>query len=239
MLRNVWSLADRPIKNMLWLLEGKGVRVFGLPGEDRDVDAFSFWRAGRPFIFLNPEKSAERLRFDLAHELGHLILHKGVPTARERSFEMQANQFASAFLMPATGLLAQASTGSGEIRLADVFVMKKSWRVSATAMVRRLFDLKLIGDWHYRTWMVDLSSRGYRRGEPDGVHPEQSRFISSLLSVAREQKMSLRDMATFSGVPERVIQEAFAGLAIIPISTGSHGRRLSAASASHLSVVQH
>jgi len=84
MLRQIWSLSDRPVKNMLWLLERQGVRIFSLPGEDRDVDAFSFWHGGRPYIFINPDKSAERLRFDLAHELGHLILHKGVSTARER-----------------------------------------------------------------------------------------------------------------------------------------------------------
>jgi Zn-dependent peptidase ImmA (M78 family)/DNA-binding XRE family transcriptional regulator len=163
MLRRAWGMPDSPIKNVLWLLEAKGIRVFSLPGDGRDVDAFSFWRDGRPFIFLNPDKSAERLRFDLAHELGHLILHKGVATARERHYELQANQFASAFLMPASGLLVQASTGSGQLRLSDIFVMKKSWKVSATAMVRRLFDLGLVSEWHYRSWMVDLSSRGYRR----------------------------------------------------------------------------
>jgi Zn-dependent peptidase ImmA (M78 family)/DNA-binding XRE family transcriptional regulator len=218
MLRQIWSLSDRPVKNMLWLLERQGVRIFSLPGEDRDVDAFSFWHGGRPYIFINPDKSAERLRFDLAHELGHLILHKGVSTARERHYEMQANQFASSFLMPAAGLLAQVSTASGQLRLQDVYVMKRSWKVSAVAMVRRLFDLGAILDWHYRNWMVDLSSRGYRRGEPDGMHPEQSRLITSLLARARQDGVGLEQMSQQSGIPVRAIEEAFTGLAVVPLA---------------------
>lgn len=221
MLRQIWGLSDRPIKNMLWLLERQGIRVFSLPSEDRDVDAFSFWHGGRPYVFLNVDKSAERLRFDLAHELGHLILHKGVSTARERHYEMQANQFASAFLMPTAGLLAQLSTASSQIRLQDVYVMKRSWKVSAVAMVRRLFDLGAILDWHYRNWMVDLSSKGYRRGEPDGVHPEQSRLITSVLARAREDGIGLGQMSRDSGVPLHAIQDAFTGLAVVPLAMTS------------------
>lgn len=219
MLRQIWSMSDRPVKNMLWLLERRGVRVFSLPPVDRDVDAFSFWHSGRPYIFINPAKSAERLRFDLAHELGHLILHKGVSTSRERHYEMQANQFASSFLMPAAGLLAQVSTASSQLRLQDVYVMKRSWKVSAVAMVRRLFDLGAILDWHYRNWMVELSARGYRRGEPDGVHPEQSRLITSLLAQARDDGVGLGQMSQQSGIPVQAIEAAFTGLAVVPLAT--------------------
>jgi len=238
MLRQIWALSDRPVKNIMWLLEQHGVRIFSIPSEDRDVDAFSFWHGGRPYIFINTEKSAERLRFDLAHELGHLILHKGVSTARERHYEIQANQFASSFLMPAAGLLAQVSTASSQLRLQDIYVMKRSWRVSAVAMVRRLFDLGAILDWHYRNWMVDLSSRGYRRGEPDGMHPEQSRLITSLLARAREDGVGLGQMSQRSGVPVRTIEQAFTGLAVVPLAVTTAERQpATSAVAPRLSVV--
>jgi len=238
MLRQIWALSDRPIKNMMWLLERHGIRIFSIPREDRDVDAFSFWYSGRPYIFINTEKSAERLRFDLAHELGHLILHKGVSTARERPYEIQANQFASGFLMPAAGLLAQVSTASSQLRLQDIHIMKRSWKVSAVAMVRRLFDLGAILDWHYRNWMVDLSSRGYRRGEPDGIHPEQSRLITSLLAQARQDDVGLREMSQKSGVPIRTIEQAFTGLAVVPLAVTTGGPQPTTASvAPRLSIV--
>src|SRR5712691_8586629 len=63
-LRSIWGLHQRPINQLLALLERKGIRVFSLPIEEREVDAFSFWRNAKPFIFLNTSKSAERIRFD-------------------------------------------------------------------------------------------------------------------------------------------------------------------------------
>ncbi|NVZ67186.1 ImmA/IrrE family metallo-endopeptidase, partial [Pseudomonas gingeri] len=69
-LRRVWGLGNAPIPNMIHLLESKGIRVFSLAEETREVDAFCTWYEGKPFIFLNTIKSAERSRFDAAHELG-------------------------------------------------------------------------------------------------------------------------------------------------------------------------
>ncbi|MBK8210507.1 MAG: ImmA/IrrE family metallo-endopeptidase [Rhodospirillales bacterium] len=55
------------------------------------VSAFSFWEGGHPFIFLGADKqSAARSRFDAAHELGHLILHRGVA---EEDLEADLNRF--------------------------------------------------------------------------------------------------------------------------------------------------
>lgn len=64
-LRAYWGLGERPISNMLGLLEVKGVRVFSLSEATRTVDAFSFWRDERPFVFLNNFKTAEHSIFDL------------------------------------------------------------------------------------------------------------------------------------------------------------------------------
>jgi Zn-dependent peptidase ImmA (M78 family)/DNA-binding XRE family transcriptional regulator len=217
LLRAAWGLGDRPLRNITTLLERHGIRIMSVPAEDRDVDAFSFWTNGRPFVFLSTEKSAERLRFDLAHETGHLVLHKGLCTARERRYELEANHFASAFLMPSDGLVAQVATSPGRLRMQDVLVMKKSWRVSAAAMVRRLFDLQLIGEWHYRTWMIDLSSQGYRRSEPDGLQREQSLLISTVLVETRKSGMTLEDIADDCGVPKDTIEQALLGLALVPL----------------------
>ena len=105
LLRQHWAFGEKPIGNMIKLLETKGIRVFSLSEDTKSVDAFSCWHAGDPYIFLNTFKSAERSRFDAAHELGHLILHRhGGPQGREA--ENEANAFASAFLMPHDDLVA-------------------------------------------------------------------------------------------------------------------------------------
>lgn len=210
-LRTVWKIPDRPISNVLSLLEARGFRVFSLPVGDREVDAFSFWRKDEPYIFLNTGKSGERMRFDLVHELGHLLMHRGVNTQLSRAYEQQAHDFAASFLMPADALYEQVI---GRLRLDDVFQLKKYWKVSAVAMVYRLWELSIISDWHYRTWMIELSQRGYRSSEPDGMHPETSKLYNQLFKIAREDGYHSRRIAAELRIPENELDSMVFGLAM-------------------------
>src|SRR5262249_61032455 len=124
---------------------------------------------------------AERVRFDLAHEVGHLCMHRDIKTNRNRRYELDANGFAGALLIPRAGLLPQIV---GQLSLVDVMKLKKYWRVSAIAMVRRLHQLGRITDWQYRSWMIDLSERGFRNSEPDGIRSEQSALLGQVLPLA-------------------------------------------------------
>ena len=212
-LRSIWGLHQSPIKRLLPFLEKKGVRIFSLPVDDREVDAFSFWREDRPFIFLNTGKSAERIRFDLAHELGHLLMHRGNNTQLSRVFEQQAQDFASSLLVPADALYAQII---GRPRFDDIFTLKRYWRISAVAMVYRLWELSIISEWHYRTWMIDLSQRGYRSSEPGGIHPESSTLLKQLFGVAREDGWSIGRIASELSIPEDELDSMVFGLALAP-----------------------
>jgi len=94
-VRQVWSLGELPIKNMVHLLESRGVRVLSLAIDAREVDAFSMWHDSKPFIFVNTMKSAEHSRFDAAHELGHLVLHRhGEPQGQEAERDKRLKAFA-------------------------------------------------------------------------------------------------------------------------------------------------
>jgi Zn-dependent peptidase ImmA (M78 family)/DNA-binding XRE family transcriptional regulator len=208
-IRVHWSIHVRPIKDLLSVLESRGVLVFGLADDDQDVDAFSFWQGGRPYIFVNASKSAERIRFDLAHELGHLVLHRGMATARNRRYELEANSFASAFLIPADGLLPQIVSRPS---LADVMTLKKYWRVSAAAMAYRLHKLGRVTDWQYRSWMIDLTQRGYRTDEPDGLPREQSSLLRQVLTLARADGWTLDRISAHLGIPAADLTAAFLGL---------------------------
>ena len=95
-LRAHWGIGTRPIGNMVHFLESQGIRVFSLTERAKQVDAYSIWHRepDLPFVFLNTMKSAERSRFDAAHELGHLVLHRhGGPHGRDA--EAEADAFAS------------------------------------------------------------------------------------------------------------------------------------------------
>src|SRR5690606_38595142 len=125
--------------------ESKGVRVFSLYENAREVDAFSMWKGGTPFVFSNTIKTTAHRRFDAAHELGHLILHKhGAPNGPEA--EHEADQFAAAFLMPADTVKAVSTRAE---TVSDLIRLKQKWMVSVSALARRLKDTGMASDWQY------------------------------------------------------------------------------------------
>lgn len=209
LLRQHWGLGDRPIGNMLKLLESKGVRVLSLTENTRNVDAYSFWRGDRAYIFLNQEKTAERSIFDSAHELGHLVLHHHAGARNDKGAEYQADQFASAFLMPEHDIkneLANVVSPSTIIRA------KKRWKVSAMALTYRLHTLKLLTDWNYRALCIELGKRGYRSGEPEGVERETSTVLAKVLTAMWTKRLTKADIASELAVPLEEIESLIFGL---------------------------
>jgi Zn-dependent peptidase ImmA (M78 family)/transcriptional regulator with XRE-family HTH domain len=208
-VRSLWQLRPGPIANMFSTLEKRGVRIFSLPDGDREIDAFSFWRGGKPFVFLNPDRTPERQRFDLAHELGHLVLHRDRQLGRSRTVEQEAHDFASAFLMPADAIYPQVID---TLRYEDVFKLKDHWRVSAMAMVERLWRLDLITEWIRRRWIIELTQQGYRSGEPDGIPKETSRLLREILDRAREDGWMIQRIAKSVRVEQADLNNLVFGL---------------------------
>lgn len=180
-IRASWGLGIHPIRNMVHLLEAHGVRVFSLTGDAAEVDAFSFWSNGRPFVFLNTLKSGERGRFDAAHELGHLILHAERDSCSSRDIEREADRFASALLMPEEDVRAHAAPYAS---VEYILKAKARWRVSAMALTYRLRELELLSDWVYRETCINLARLGYKSSEPGGIPRESSQLLAKVLHGA-------------------------------------------------------
>lgn len=190
-LRGHWKMGDKPIPNLIPLLERKGVRVFSLFEDTRDLDAFSLWNRSTPFIFLNTVKSSERSRFDAAHELGHLVMHAhGAPSGRVA--EQQADAFASAFLMPRTSVLAHATRHA---TVPSLVRLKETWGVSVAALAYRLNDVGLLSDWRYRQVCITLHKEGYDTSEPESMPRERSRALEKVFADLRQEGLSKRDIA--------------------------------------------
>lgn len=190
-LRRDWGVGIAPIGDIVALLEAHGAVVFALPNDCLAIDAFSFSLDGQPFIFLNTHKSAERTRMDVAHELGHLVLHtRDQEGDRER--EREATQFASAFLMPAQSVAAYAA----QIQtLPEIIEAKHLWRVSTAALTVRLHDLGLITDFTYQDLFVQISRSGYRKNEPEPTYPDLSQMLPKVLSMLSNDGVSVAKVA--------------------------------------------
>lgn len=208
-LRQHWNLGVRPITNLVHLLEAKGVRFLAMSENTASVDAYSFWMGGVPHVYLNNFKSAERSIFDTAHELGHLVMHRNGSAKSTREAEREANAFASAFLMPEDDVRSRAPKF---INTEMIIKLKARWRVSAMAMAFRLHALGLLTEWQYKTNLMELSKRGFRKSEPVGVERERSAIWPKVLSQLWSERVTKEKIAEALSLPLYEVQALIEGL---------------------------
>jgi Zn-dependent peptidase ImmA (M78 family)/transcriptional regulator with XRE-family HTH domain len=180
--RQHWGLGvDAPIAEIGRVLEHAGVILVSHLAELSEVDAFS--RDGSTaVIFLNQGvQSTSRWIFDIGHECGHLVMHSGIQTGAEET-EAAADRFAGAFLLPRVAFAREFRTSPFSFN--HVFKLKKRWKASAAAIIKRAYELKLIDAVQYRQSFKYMSARGWRKGgepnEPDFKGPE---LLSTALSA--------------------------------------------------------
>lgn len=207
-LRQEWDLGEKPISNMIHLLESKGIRVLSLAENTKRVNAFSVWRKNKPYIFLNTMKSSESSRFDAAHELGHLVLHQDGKT-RGREAEDQANSFASAFLMPKADLMAVLPR---VYSLDEIKHAKKRWRVSVAALNYGLHKNGVTTDWRYRDFCIEIAKRGYNKNEPDSIDREKSVVWEKILRTLWQERTTKTDIAGILHLPESELDSLVFGM---------------------------
>jgi Zn-dependent peptidase ImmA (M78 family)/transcriptional regulator with XRE-family HTH domain len=208
-LREAWSLGLGPIANMVDLLERLGVLVLELRGHSRALDAFSTWLDDRPLVFLSNEKdSASRRRFDCAHELGHLLMH-GEADPGNRELEDEANRFAGAFLLPAASFSREYPK---RLSWGHLRALKKRWKVSLAAIIKRAYDLELISEATYRRAYVRLSQAGWRETEPDEPTYERGRLIADAVRKLAESGLrQIADLADAIAVRQRTLRDLLTG----------------------------
>jgi Zn-dependent peptidase ImmA (M78 family)/DNA-binding Xre family transcriptional regulator len=195
-LREHWGIGIKPIGNLIKVLESKGIRVFGLAENTKSIDAFACWHEDRPFMFLNTFKSAERSRFDAAHELGHLVLHKHGHT---EVMENEADRFAAAFLMPKEDVIAQLDRRM--LSVSGLIKAKKRWGVSLAALARTARTYGLISDWHYRDICRQIAIAGYRTKEPEPMARDVSHIWRIFYTELWRKKVTREEFARSLNMP--------------------------------------
>lgn len=175
LLRQSWGLGNLPLDNLVPLVEDHGILVTTFSTSTDDVDAFS-----KPVIiddevryliaYSSNKTSAARIHFDIAHELGHICLHEwsdDIEDLTKEEFkqrELQAHEFAAAFLLPEEtfGMDAQSNPTS----LVHYKQLKRKWRVSIAAMIRRAKELGIVTHEEYVMMVCQMQKRGQRKEEP-------------------------------------------------------------------------
>ncbi|WP_297003942.1 ImmA/IrrE family metallo-endopeptidase [uncultured Corynebacterium sp.] len=193
-LRLMWGLGEGPLPNIVQLCEAKGIRVYGLPPVADVVDAFSGWSDGNPYIFLSRSKTPERSRFDVAHELGHLILHPsyvGNDADAHHRQEEDADRFAAEFLAPASSVSERLTRHPS---VDQVLAFRSTFKVSAMMTAKALLRSGRTDDAGYRRLCSALARRGFRTGEPGGMaHHERSRIFTHIFGPDAADKRTTAD----------------------------------------------
>lgn len=160
-VRAHWGIPSGPIKNLMQWIERAGVVVGFSEFGGASVSGVTFRVSGRPpLILLNRSHPADRMRFTLAHELGHLVMHR-FPT---ESMEPEANEFASALLMPAADI--RPSFRGRRVTLQLLAALKPEWKVAMQALLMRAASLNCISANQSRYLWQQISAKGWRLREP-------------------------------------------------------------------------
>lgn len=227
-VRNRFGLGLGPISNVVRLLEVKGIVVARVQITGENIEAFSFWSGPRPFVFLASEKeSGARARFDAAHELGHLVLHRWIGAdeiedkKRLKEIEYEADRFAGAFLLPRKSFPNEVYSP----RLMAFVDLKARWKVSVQAMIYRCKSLGLFDEQQVTNLYKQISFKKWRKLEPldgpNGIPLEQPILLKKIVELVVESgRMQKDDIRSKLGVSPETIEQ-MTGLEPRFLATGS------------------
>lgn len=192
--RKLWGLDLAPVSDLLLIIENAGVICSRFEQGSAVMDGYSQWNEEekRPYIILASDKdNYYRSRFDAAHELGHLVLHRYVQRLDIINFkpiEDQANKFAACFMLPEESFSVELPPYP---TLENFVSLKTRWGMSAQAMIHRAKSLELISPLEYQRLYKSVSARGWRKGEPldDLRKPETVRLLPRCVNLLLESNV--------------------------------------------------
>lgn len=178
-VRAAWRVPFGPVPNVTTAIENAGGIVLKCTFETDLIDAAHFWLPGLPpMFFVNRDIPGDRMRWTLAHEIGHAILHRNYAGA---DVEDEADRFASEFLLPREEI-ARHLHG---LNLEQAAVLKQHWKVSIAALVRQAHRLDCITPTKYKNLNASLSSQGYRKNEPYPIPVEEPGLLRAIVNTHR------------------------------------------------------
>lgn len=215
-VRAAWKLPQGPIKNLTESIEAAGGIVIKCDFGTIKIDALSEHFPGLPpLFFINSKSPGDRLRFTLAHELGHIVMHS-IPN---QNMENEADLFASEFLIPSHEIKPLLST----VNLPVLANLKAYWKVSMASILMKARDMGKVRQETYIYLWKEMSSAGYRRREPIDIPAEEPTTLKKMIEICRDKlKYSPSEISKLIALNEEETRTLY----------------LQAHTASHLSLVQ-
>lgn len=178
-IREYWHVSRGRVDNLTQLIEDNGIII--IPMDLGKLDGLSIYsQSGTPIIFVNKFMSGDRHRFNLAHELGHIIMHFGQKIDESRDIEDEAHLFASELLIPSKEIKPHLA----KINIEKLAELKRYWKVSMQAiLVKSYKQLSLISQNQYHYLWKQMSYLGYRKKEPVFIPMESAKLIREIVDL--------------------------------------------------------
>jgi Zn-dependent peptidase ImmA (M78 family)/transcriptional regulator with XRE-family HTH domain len=204
-VRASWMLPNGPIKNLTKGIEDAGGIVIEFDFGTKKVDAISQWTPGLPpLFFTNTNAPGDRLRFSLAHELGHIFMHR----LSTPNMEEEADKFAGEFLVPSH----EISSSLNFVTLQKLANLKPHWKVSMASLLYRASELNKVTKRQYQYLWMQMGKAGYRTVEPPELEIPRERptLLQELMNTYRTKlNYSLTELSTLLGLFEDEIKTIY------------------------------
>ena len=205
-VRDKLKLGLDPISNMINLLEALGIIVIfidtikGFDGKEGLVN-------NKPFIIVANDKPGDRQRYNLAHELGHLIVKFD-----NLDPEQVANYFAGAFLIPRESLLNDLGEKRKKLSLFELENLKRKYKVSMQSIIFRAHQLGIINEYEKTRLFKQFSMLGYRKNEPVNIEKEETfKFENMICELVSEGYISESKAAEYLNIRTLEFVEKYMG----------------------------
>ncbi len=194
-MRVHWLIGTDVIASVVGTLEDHQIHVIEVDAADcfDGISAVAYGGDNEVIataVVCRRDVAGERQRFNLAHELGHLVIRPLDGVDEEKA----AHRFAAAFLCPAATLRRQIGSSRAYIQAGEVQLLKRRFGLSIQALLHRLRDVGIITEGQYKQWCMNVGRMGWRRREPGEITVEKPQWLSqNVLRAVSEGLLSRVD----------------------------------------------
>lgn len=203
-VRKKWKLGSGPIKNVLSMLEHRGIKVFAQEFGS-NFNGFSAWAGKIPIVVVNAGvNEVTRIRFTALHELGHLVLEMSEGLS-ERMIERICNEFAGELLFPAEMVIVEFGKGRSAISMEELRIIKERYGISIMAIMVKASSLEVISRSTYNSWKLKYDQWVLENSMDFGNYQYEERtgrFEKLLNQCLIENKISVGKACALSGRSE-------------------------------------
>lgn len=192
---------DKPIPHLIRAFEKAGGVVLPFP-ELEGREAFAVWAGDRPIVAIGPTQNGDRLRFSVAHEIGHLLMHQS-PTARAKA-ESDANAFSAELLMPADAIQADLEQPLSVERLGQ---LKLKWGVAMAALLFRARELGTVSRRTHDRLIMEMAPLRTKEPEAYSVPLEKPRAMRQMIENLYGEQMDCEALAKEFCLPSAFVRD--------------------------------